>query len=82
MLGDDSENMDSMNDSYNDLIDDAASEDTDIFEFLDGSNHSATAIPEHAASDEVPVSIPLPETTYQDVPSEAENSESQSMFTL
>jgi hypothetical protein len=38
MLGDDSENMDSMNDSYNDLIDDAASEDTDIFEFLDGSN--------------------------------------------
>ena len=78
MLGDTSENMDNMNDDYHDHIDNAATEDADIFEVLVDSNCSATAISEHAASDEVPESMPLPETTDQDIQSEVANSESES----
>ena len=76
MLGDGSENMDNMNDDYNDLMDNAAIEDADIFEVLGSPNRSAMAIPEHAASDEVPVSLPLPETEDQDIQPEVANLES------
>ena len=82
MLGDGSENMDNMNDDYNDLMDNAAIEDADIFEVLGSPNRSATAIPEHAASDEVPVSLPLPETEDQDIQPEVANSESNPLVVI
>ena len=60
-----------MSDDSDDLIDNAATGDADIFEILGESDCSAVAIPEQATSDEASISMPPSETTDQDSQSEA-----------
>jgi hypothetical protein len=73
LMGDGSD--DPMGDGSDGLIDNAAAEDADILEILGESDRSTVTIPEQAASDEVTVSMPPPETTDLDIQSEATNLE-------
>jgi hypothetical protein len=84
MLGNDSENTENVNDDYNDLIsDNTDTEDADILEILGESHRSAVTIPEQAASDELPVSMPpLEGSTDQDIQSEAAILESRPLVVI